>query len=126
MTSTSSRVYAAFASTEAGTFLCKLDGKAEKALEDVNITVNKNTIPFDKNKPFIASGIRIGTPALTTRGMMEEEMKQIGKMIASVIWEPESEEVKATVRREVQEVASRFPMYPGHLKLESDEIGAAG
>ncbi len=109
-----------------------MDGKgitgkeAEKALEDVDITVNKNTIPFDKNKPFIASGIRIGTPALTTRGMKEAEMRQIGDMIASVIWDPESEEVKSRVRGEVREVASRFPMYPGRFKPESDEMGVAG
>jgi glycine hydroxymethyltransferase len=73
-----------------------LDGKgitgkaAEKALEDVHITVNKNTIPFDTNKPFVASGIRLGTPALTTRGMKQDEMKKIGEIIASVIHEPES------------------------------------
>src|SRR5215216_2484771 len=74
-----------------------MDGKgitgktAEKALDEVHITVNKNTIPFDTNKPFVASGIRIGTPALTTRGMKETEMKRIGEMIAAVIREPESE-----------------------------------
>ncbi|MCX7640783.1 MAG: serine hydroxymethyltransferase, partial [Pyrinomonadaceae bacterium] len=80
--------------------------EAEKALEEVNITVNKNTIPFDPNKPFIASGIRIGTPALTTRGMKEEEMRQIGKMIAEVIKEPKSEEVKVKVRKQVAELAA--------------------
>ncbi len=100
--------------------------EAEKALEDVDITVNKNTIPFDKNKPFIASGIRIGTPALTTRGMKEAEMKEIGEMIASVIWEPESEAVRSRVRGEVKEIASRFPMYPNRFKAVTDEIGAAG
>ncbi len=109
-----------------------MDGKgitgkeAEKALEDVDITVNKNTIPFDTNKPFIASGIRIGTPALTTRGMKEAEMKKIGEMIASVIWEPESEEVRARVRRQVKEIASGFPMYPGRFRQATDEIGVAG
>jgi glycine hydroxymethyltransferase len=108
-----------------------MDGKgitgkeAEKALEDVLITVNKNTIPFDKNKPFIASGIRIGTPALTTRGMKEAEMRQIGEMIAAVIWEPGSDEVKARVRKEITEMASRFPMYPLRLKNVDGEVGAA-
>ncbi len=108
-----------------------MDGKgitgkeAEKALEDVDITVNKNTIPFDKNKPFIASGIRIGTPALTTRGMKEAEMKEIGEMIASVIWEPESEEVQTRVSGQVKEISSRFPMYPGRFKQATDEIGVA-
>ncbi|MFN0277310.1 MAG: serine hydroxymethyltransferase [Pyrinomonadaceae bacterium] len=94
-----------------------MDGKgitgkvAEKALDEVQITVNKNTIPFDTNKPFVASGIRLGTPALTTRGMKESEMRAIGEMIASVIHEPESEEVKTRVRQEVAEITAKFPMY---------------
>lgn len=96
-----------------------MDGKgitgkaAEKALGDVEITVNKNTIPFDTNKPFIASGIRLGTPALTTRGMKEAEMREIGAMIAAVIHEPESDAVKSKVRRDVGELTARFPMYLG-------------
>src|SRR5881398_3181475 len=70
-----------------------ITGKAaEKALEAANITVNKNTIPFDQNKPFIASGLRIGTPAVTTRGMKEPEMREIGRMIAAVVREPDSNE----------------------------------
>ena len=99
-----------------------MDGKgvtgkvAEKALEDVHITANKNTIPFDTNKPFIASGIRLGTPALTTRGMKEAEMREIGAMIAAVIHDPESEEVKTRIRREVAELTARFPMYPTRMK----------
>jgi glycine hydroxymethyltransferase len=99
-----------------------MDGKgitgkaAEKALEEVQITVNKNTIPFDTQKPFVASGIRIGTPALTTRGMKEPDMRAIGNMIASVINEPESDEVKTRVRREVAELTVKFPMYPTRLK----------
>jgi glycine hydroxymethyltransferase len=94
-----------------------MDGKgitgkaAEKALDEVHITVNKNTIPFDTQKPFVASGIRLGTPALTTRGMKEDEMRAIGGMIASVIFEPESDDVKARVRRDVLELTGRFPMY---------------
>ena len=104
-----------------------MDGKgitgkaAEKALDEVHITVNKNTIPFDTQKPFVASGIRIGTPALTTRGMKEPEMEAIGRMIAAIVHEPESEEVKARVRNEVLEITSRFPMYPGRLKPEQSE-----
>ncbi|RMF99734.1 MAG: serine hydroxymethyltransferase [Acidobacteria bacterium] len=98
--------------------------EAEKALEEVNITVNKNTIPFDPNKPFIASGIRLGTPALTTRGMKEPEMKQIAKMIAAVIREPNSEELKSRVRKEVAELAERFPLYPRrYKKVESVSAG---
>lgn len=97
--------------------------EAEKALGDVDITVNKNTIPFDTNKPFIASGIRLGTPALTTRGMKEAEMREIGAMIAAVIHEPESEEVKAKVRRDVAELTAKFPMYPTRLKeLRTDSL----
>lgn len=98
-----------------------MDGKgitgkvAEKALDEVHITVNKNTIPFDTNKPFVASGIRLGTPALTTRGMQEAEMNAIGEMIAAVIREPESEDVKTRVRRDVAELTARFPMYPVRL-----------
>jgi len=99
-----------------------MDGKgitgkaAEKALDEVHITVNKNTIPFDTNKPFVASGIRLGTPALTTRGMKETEMQAIGGMIAALIHEPESDEVKAKVRSQVAELTARFPMYPSRVK----------
>lgn len=85
---------------------------AQKALEAANITVNKNTIPFDQNKPFVASGIRIGTPALTTRGMGEPEMREIAGLIAAVIHEPESEEVRRSIKLAVAELTSRFPLYP--------------
>jgi glycine hydroxymethyltransferase len=108
-----------------------MDGKgitgkaAEKALDEVHITVNKNTIPFDTQKPFVASGIRLGTPALTTRGMREDDMRSIGAMIAAVINEPESEEVKQRVRREVAELTAKFPMYPSRLKdRQRDAISA--
>ncbi|MBK9215456.1 MAG: serine hydroxymethyltransferase [Chloracidobacterium sp.] len=102
-----------------------MDGKgitgkaAEKALDEVHITVNKNTIPFDTQKPFVASGIRLGTPALTTRGMKEDEMRAIGGIIASVIHEPESEDVRTRVRREVLELTAKFPMYPGRANNEA-------
>ncbi|HEV7644350.1 MAG TPA: serine hydroxymethyltransferase [Pyrinomonadaceae bacterium] len=101
-----------------------MDGKgitgkeAEKALDEVHITVNKNTIPFDPNKPFIASGIRVGTPALTTRGMKEEDMRVIGRLIADVLHEPQSEEVKTRVKNDVLELTANFPMYPGRLKQD--------
>jgi glycine hydroxymethyltransferase len=99
---------------------------AEKLLDEVHITVNKNTIPFDTNSPFVASGIRIGTPALTTRGMREAEMKQIGEMLAAIIREPESEETKARVRNEVIELTERFPMYPKRYKeSKTDAISAS-
>ena len=80
------------------------------------MTVNKNTIPFDTNSPFVASGIRLGTPALTTRGMGKDEMRQIARLIASVIHEPESEEVKARVKHEVAELTEKFPLYAHRLQ----------
>lgn len=104
-----------------------LDGKgitgkeAEKALEAVNITVNKNTIPFDTQKPFVASGIRIGTPALTTRGMKEEEMVKIGGMIAAVLQDPASDEVRERIRKEVAELTAQFPMYSAGSGRQSSE-----
>src|SRR5215813_1305496 len=105
-----------------------MDGKgitgkdAEKALEAASITVNKNTIPFDQNKPFIASGLRIGTPAVTTRGMKQPEMIEIGRLIAEVIHAPESEEVRRKVQRGVAELTARFPLYVKRLKR--DAMGA--
>ena len=98
---------------------------AEKALDDVHITVNKNTIPFDINKPFVASGIRLGTPALTTRGMKEPEMRLIGEMIASIIHEPESEGVKERVKRDVADLTSNFPMYPSRLNRPKNDAVSA-
>ena len=98
-----------------------MDGKgitgkdAEKALEAASITVNKNTIPFDQNKPFIASGLRIGTPAVTTRGMKEPEMREIGRLIAEVIHDPQSESVVNKVKQGVLELTERFPLYPHRL-----------
>jgi glycine hydroxymethyltransferase len=99
---------------------------AEKALEAAHITVNKNTIPFDTNKPFVASGVRLGTPALTTRGMGEEEMRQVARLIAAVLHEPESEEVRQSVSRSVRELAARFPLYPKRLRERKPETGAMG
>jgi len=99
-----------------------MDGKgitgkdAEKALEAALITVNKNTIPFDQNKPFVASGLRIGTPAVTTRGMKEDEMREIGRLIAEVIHAPQSEEVRRKVKLGVADLTARFPLYPKRLK----------
>jgi len=98
-----------------------ITGKAaEKALEAANITVNKNTIPFDQNKPFVASGLRIGTPAVTTRGMREPEMREIGRLIAEVVREPESEPTRRKVQLGVRELAERFPLYAKRLKRRSE------
>jgi glycine hydroxymethyltransferase len=92
---------------------------AEKALESARITVNKNTIPFDTNKPFVTSGIRLGTPAMTTRGMKENEMREVARLIAGVLHEPESEDVRQRTRREVMELATRFPLYAKRHTLEA-------
>ncbi|HEX8649995.1 MAG TPA: serine hydroxymethyltransferase [Pyrinomonadaceae bacterium] len=99
---------------------------AEKALEAAHITVNKNTIPFDTNKPFVTSGIRIGTPALTTRGMGEREMREIGRLIAAILHEPQSEEVKRKVQQGVSELTARFPLYPKRFKERAPEQEAMG
>ena len=84
---------------------------AEKALERAGITVNKNTVPGETESPFVTSGVRIGTPALTTRGLGEDEMRTIGAFIDRVIQKPDDEEVARTVRGEVAELCSRFPLY---------------
>jgi len=86
---------------------------AEHALDEVRITVNKNAIPFDAASPFVTSGIRIGTPAATTRGMDENAMKEIASIIASVLKAPNDENVKARARARVQELTERFPLYGG-------------
>ncbi len=84
---------------------------AEKALEEAAITVNKNTIPYDPNPPLVASGVRMGTAALTTRGMREDEMAQVGDFIAEVLKAPEDAEVRETVRARVRTLCERFPLY---------------
>ena len=90
----------------------KLTGKtAEIALERAGITVNKNTIPFDAQKPMITSGIRIGTPALTSRGMKEDQMQLIAGWIAEVLGDPDNETRAADVRKKVERLCRDFPLY---------------
>jgi glycine hydroxymethyltransferase len=89
-----------------------LRGKeAEKALDRARITVNKNAIPFDTNPPFNPSGIRLGSPAVTTRGFKEAEMRQVGALIAEVLNNIASEETIAAVRQKVDALTVRFPLY---------------
>ena len=91
----------------------KVTGKeAQNALDEVGITVNKNTIPYDTQSPFVTSGIRLGTPALTTRGMGKSEMKEIGKMIKRVCASPQDAALKVKVKEEVLSLTKRFPLYP--------------
>ncbi len=86
--------------------------EAEALLDEVGITVNKNAIPFDQNPPNIASGIRVGTPATTTRGMGPDEMRQIGRLVVSAIRDREEAGVHDRIRGEVRELTGRFPV-PG-------------
>lgn len=90
----------------------EITGKqAEIALDEAGITVNKNTVPNEKRSPFVTSGIRIGTPALTTRGMGRDEMKQIAKWISIVLKNADNSEVKNDIHQKVKELCKQFPIY---------------
>ena len=90
-----------------------LTGKvAEAALGKAGITVNKNAIPFDKNPPMVASGIRVGTPAVTSRGMREAEMDLIAEYISRALAAPENDSVLGSIRAEVEGLCRTFPLYP--------------
>jgi glycine hydroxymethyltransferase len=85
---------------------------AEAALGKAGITVNKNAIPFDRNPPMVASGVRIGTPAITTRGMGEPEMEIVGELITRALKTPEDDRALDMVKTEVEALCRRFPLYP--------------
>lgn len=89
-----------------------LTGKvAEKLLDEVGITTNKNTIPFETKSPFVTSGIRIGTPAVTTRGLIEEDMETLAEIIYNVLSNPENEEVKEKAKKKVEIICNAYPIY---------------
>ena len=89
-----------------------LTGKvAEHILDEVGITCNKNTIPFDPESPFVTSGIRLGTPALTTRGLNAEDMKEIASIIALVLKRPEDTDAQEEAKQRVAKLCKQYPMY---------------
>lgn len=101
-----------------------LGSEAEKALDQAGITVNKNAIPFDTNPPMKPSGIRIGTPALTTRGMKEAEMRQVGRWISEALHHRTDGAVLGKIRKEVLELADTFPLYPERRAKAQAEVRA--
>src|SRR5690349_11201151 len=101
-----------------------LGSEAEKALGEAAITVNKNAIPFDTNPPMKPSGIRIGTPALTTRGMKEEEMKQVGRWISEALHHRTEAAVLGKIRKQVLSLAEAFPLYPERRAKAQVEVRA--
>ena len=88
---------------------------AEQALEHAGITVNKNTVPGEPRSPFVTSGVRIGTPALTSRGMGADEMEQIGSWIVQILSDPTDASLQQSIRLDVDELCSSFPIYPDRL-----------
>ena len=96
---------------------------AEEALERAGITVNKNTIPFDTHSPLVTSGIRLGTPAVTTRQMKEEEMDQIGELIGKVLCEVDNPQIQQEVLGEVKSLTSQFPLYSQRLSMAQSSVG---
>ncbi len=96
--------------------------EAEKLLEGAGITVNKNAIPFDSQPPTVTSGIRIGTPAVTTRGLKEEEIREVAGFIADLLLNPNDEAVIKRVKGGVQEICQRFPLYESRLKRYEESL----
>jgi glycine hydroxymethyltransferase len=97
--------------------------EAEEALEHAGVTVNKNTVPGEKRSPFVTSGLRIGTPALTSRGMGIDEMRQVGAWILRVLAAPGDADVQSTVASEVAELCRAFPLYPDRLAAAEQLLG---
>ncbi|MEB3269384.1 MAG: serine hydroxymethyltransferase [Leptolyngbya sp.] len=90
--------------------------RADQLMAEINITANKNTVPFDPESPFVTSGLRLGSPAMTTRGMGTAEFTEIANIIADCLINPEDEAVKQDCRRRVASLCDRFPLYP-HLRV---------
>ncbi len=101
-----------------------LGSEAEKALGEAGITVNKNAIPFDVNPPMKPSGIRIGSPALTTRGMKEDEMRQVGRWIAEALLKRTDAAVLARIRNEVLGLCEALPLYAERRARAQAEVRA--
>ncbi|MDX2270912.1 MAG: serine hydroxymethyltransferase [Cyanobacteriota bacterium] len=91
--------------------------RADQLMDQIHLTTNKNTIPFDPESPFVTSGLRLGSPALTTRGMSELEFRQIGDIIADCLLHPEDEQVLADCRQRALDLCRQFPLYP-HLLMQ--------
>jgi glycine hydroxymethyltransferase len=86
--------------------------KAQETLDNAHITLNKNAVPFDDKSPFVTSGIRVGVPAVTTRGMKEDDMETIVAMIDKILMKPDDEKLIAGIRQEVKDMMKGFPLYP--------------
>jgi glycine hydroxymethyltransferase len=86
--------------------------KAQETLDKAHITLNRNAVPFDDKSPFVTSGIRVGVPAVTTRGMKEAHMETLVEMTDRILMNTEDEKVIAAVKQEVREFMSQFPLYP--------------
>jgi glycine hydroxymethyltransferase len=86
--------------------------KAQETLDRAHITLNKNAVPFDDKSPFVTSGIRVGVPAVTTRGLREKEMEEIVTLIDQVLLQADNENVITETREQVKELMKKFPLYP--------------
>jgi len=97
---------------------------AEEALEHAGITVNKNTVPGEQRSPFVTSGVRIGTPALTSRGMGVDEMEQVGSWIVQILSDPTDASLQQSIRLDVDELCTAFPIYPDRLSKARATLAA--